>query len=103
MLSRSFAYHIRGVVRALVIDDIDVQWAGIILFEQGLNWLSDDIGLVAGGNDDGYAGLHPPFAEIANLADPSNVPEISSRCDQADPYDAGKRGDGERDHSFASG
>jgi hypothetical protein len=28
---------------------------------------------------------------------------MPSRCDQVDPYDAGKRGDGERDHSFASG
>ena len=31
------------------------------------------------------------------------MPEMPSRCDQVDPYDAGKRGDGERDHSFASG
>ena len=31
------------------------------------------------------------------------MPEMPSRCDQVDPYDAGKRGDGGRDHSFASG
>jgi hypothetical protein len=86
----------------LVIDDIDAQWAGIILRQQTLDWLSDDIRLIAGGNDDGDASLHSLSAEIAKRGDTSYMPEIAARCDQVDPYDAGERGYSERDHGFVS-
>jgi hypothetical protein len=103
MLSRSFAHDIGGMVRALVVDDVDVQWAGIVLCEQGLNWLCDDIGLIAGGNDDSDAGMHSGCLKVPTHRQTWDMPEMPSRCDQVNPYDAGKRGDGEWNHGFASG